>query len=695
MDAMAKQQQKWEKKKDKLDKKRESERGTARKNQKELNRLHKEEMLLRARQEKYGKFLEIVEGKLQRARLMTAAAIIALYLVGLWFLTSSAKAPGEASGPANSSVNGPGDAEVDVGPVGVLTACVFAALSVVFFTGGEAWREMLLRQEQQKAAADAIKDQKDRAQRAKEREERLHQHRMREQQEARERLQRRAQEEASALQYAKEIARAMRLRREQREAEEAARAKAARAPAADQGERDAQGWTARQRQELREAVARYPETWSHSRKQRWETIASEVDGQDARACQAMHARMVEERAATGQKEGQEAAVKSTSVQDDFDWMDADTDDAFTETKFEEENDDNEDEEDEEEGGRQRMAVELEPEHKGTEIRLEGIKSMQGCASVQVELLHLQLACAECKTSTQIHLAGTDEDAADAKTWCEGCSGLMAVHLRPTLLHKGNASRLCYVDCVRCLVTDVLPSVLMSVCESCDEENVLRQEITRNRVVDGTCFKCHSKYAFGFEAIRITAVTPCQMGSSKGGGPKRGKDDGDDPMEEIAEELRYLRKKAKADPRQQLIQPGKALPQMGACGHFKKSFKWYRFACCGRAFPCPQCHVESGCPAAALGAHATRMICGKCSMEQSYSPARPCEKCGFAMQAKFSSSWEGGAGTRNLVAMSAKDAKKFKGGAKQANSKAKTSSAKAARVGAKAKQRREHVRKFGE
>ena len=33
--------------------------------------------------------------------------------------------------------------------------------------------------------------------------------------------------------------------------------------------------------------------------------------------------------------------------------------------------------------------------------------------------------------------------------------------------------------------------------------------------------------------------------------------------------RYLRKKAKSDPRQQL---GSPLPQMGACRHFKKSYK---------------------------------------------------------------------------------------------------------------------------
>merc|ERR1719226_59501 len=166
------------------------------------------------------------------------------------------------------------------------------------------------------------------------------------------------------------------------------------------------------------------------------------------------------------------------------------------------------------------------------------------------------------------------------------------------------------------------------------------------------------------------------------------------MDEIAEELRWLRKRAKSDPRQQLIKLGSQLPQMGACRHFRKSYKWYRFACCGRAFPCPECHVESGCPAAALGAHASRMICGKCSMEQAYSPARACEKCGFSMQPKGSAHWEDGAGTRNLATMSSKDAKKFKGGLRQSNSKAKTSSAKADRVGAKAKAKREHNQKFG-
>jgi hypothetical protein len=82
------------------------------------------------------------------------------------------------------------------------------------------------------------------------------------------------------------------------------------------------------------------------------------------------------------------------------------------------------------------------------------------------------------------------------------------------------------------------------------------------------------------------------------------------------------------------------------------------------------------------------------MEQSYSPAKPCEKCNFAMQPKGSQHWDDGCGTRNLAVMSTKDAKKFKGGLKQATSKTKTSSNKAARVGAKAKAKREHQKIFG-
>lgn len=557
-----------------------------------------------------------------------------------------------------------------------------------------------------------IKDHQEKSKADTEREALLKERRLQQAREAKERHKRRADADAAGLRQACEISRELRRRREEREAEETRARSAAIHRASEAGEKDAQGWTEAHRQKLTEAVKQYPEGWSHVRMARWEKIAEEVGGHNARDCEAAYALMQSEaRAAAsdakdakaqgrkGRDAGKPTADGALSGLDgDMDWIEGDGDYMGFNVVLSDDDDDEEEDEGEDQRGQNRMAVDTEPEHKGTCISLNGIKSMTGCASVQVELLQLQLSCADCRETTQLFLSGADEDAADAKTWCEKCLGLISVQLRPTLLHQ-SSNRLCYVDCVRCSVTDVLPSVLASVCEKCDAVNVHKQEFIRNRVIAGSCFSCHAKYGFGAESIKIEQVTACDPGSGGGSSSRHRSSSSStggsgDPMDEIAEELRYLRKKAKQDPRQAVIKLGHPLPQMGACKHFKQSFKWYRFACCGRAFPCPECHVESNCPAAALGAHASRMICGKCSMEQGYSPAKGCEKCGFSMMAKHGAHWQGGDGTRNIAAMSTKDAKKFKGGLKQDKSKTKTSSAKATRVGAKAKAQREHVRKFG-
>jgi uncharacterized CHY-type Zn-finger protein len=165
------------------------------------------------------------------------------------------------------------------------------------------------------------------------------------------------------------------------------------------------------------------------------------------------------------------------------------------------------------------------------------------------------------------------------------------------------------------------------------------------------------------------------------------------VDEMEEELRRLRKKARSDPTQKAISLGTSLPQNGACSHFRSSLRWLRFGCCGRAFPCPTCHEQSGCPAAAsggMGARANRMICGKCSFEQPFSNS-PCGKCAYAMgQSKSSSGrhWSGGSGSRNVATLSNKESKKFKGGQKSDTAKSKSASKKSSRVGLAGKKARE-------
>lgn len=41
-----------------------------------------------------------------------------------------------------------------------------------------------------------------------------------------------------------------------------------------------------------------------------------------------------------------------------------------------------------------------------------------------------------------------------------------------------------------------------------------------------------------------------------------------------------------------IVAGRELPGRGRCSHYKKSYRWFRFSCCNKVFPCDRCHGES-------------------------------------------------------------------------------------------------------
>jgi len=102
--------------------------------------------------------------------------------------------------------------------------------------------------------------------------------------------------------------------------------------------------------------------------------------------------------------------------------------------------------------------------------------------------------------------------------------------------------------------------------------------------------------------------------------------------------------------------GGPLPNTGTCKHYRLSFRWFRFPCCGKAYACDECHDlvsdhES--------AYAKQIICGFCSSEQR-SDQKICVKCSKAFTQEVSSVfWEGGKGCRDKAKMSNKDDRKFK------------------------------------
>lgn len=98
------------------------------------------------------------------------------------------------------------------------------------------------------------------------------------------------------------------------------------------------------------------------------------------------------------------------------------------------------------------------------------------------------------------------------------------------------------------------------------------------------------------------------------------------------------------------------------------------------YPCDLCH-EEGSADGHDAAWAKRMVCGFCSREQPLSAA--CQYCGKKLatsavqpSGRNTRFWEGGKGCRDVKMLDRRDVHKYR------NSKSKTKSAKAGRVGPK-------------
>ncbi|KAF9764897.1 hypothetical protein NGRA_0159 [Nosema granulosis] len=102
---------------------------------------------------------------------------------------------------------------------------------------------------------------------------------------------------------------------------------------------------------------------------------------------------------------------------------------------------------------------------------------------------------------------------------------------------------------------------------------------------------------------------------------------------------------------QVFKKGEELPNRGACKHYKKSYRWFRFPCCGSVYPCDICHDAETNHEHKL---ANKMVCGLCSKEQSVK--KDCD-CGMNLK-KSTNCWEGGKGNRNKLSMNKKDKKKY-------------------------------------
>jgi len=255
--------------------------------------------------------------------------------------------------------------------------------------------------------------------------------------------------------------------------------------------------------------------------------------------------------------------------------------------------------------------------------------------LELVTLSLTIKCERCKDTMDISNIKPNEsnDHTGMRTAsCKKCAYPFAIGWRKDLMHA-NSIRAGYLDFEGCTVVDLLPSHFVPTCSECSTAFPAPGVIAvRGDSALAMCRECHKKMTFKLPEVRFLAVSASARANEARSLPSR------KPKESLG------------------IVAGTELPLRGRCRHYRKSYRWFRFSCCSKVFPCDRCHDEA---TDHINEFANRMICGWCSVEQNYSPEE-CRMCkGSVVGKKGTGFWEGGKGTREQSRMSRKDPRKYK------------------------------------
>lgn len=261
--------------------------------------------------------------------------------------------------------------------------------------------------------------------------------------------------------------------------------------------------------------------------------------------------------------------------------------------------------------------------------------LYGIELLKLASLSIAVKCDRCKTTADMKNIQPRKERipSPAKTEsCSKCANAMSVSYRGELLHA-NAIRAGYLDLDGCTVVDMLPSAFIPTCSECSTDHSAASLVAvQGDTTIAFCRECHSKMSFKIPQVKFLRVS--SAGASRPDRPL--------PRKKVKENLGIV--------------AGQELPRRGRCQHYGKSYRWFRFSCCSKVYPCDRCHDAAE---EHPNEHANRMICGFCSREQAYRP----EDCGLCHNGlvgkKGGGFWEGGKGTRDKTRMNKKDPRKYK------------------------------------
>ncbi|KAI1482088.1 hypothetical protein F4774DRAFT_328422 [Daldinia eschscholtzii] len=268
--------------------------------------------------------------------------------------------------------------------------------------------------------------------------------------------------------------------------------------------------------------------------------------------------------------------------------------------------------------------------RGTAMSFPSIE-LHGVELLQVSILNLSVKCERCKTLNDV--TGLKPEVEKTGS-CKKCAAAFTVKFRQEMVHQ-NSTRAGFIDAACCTIADMLPSTFVPTCSRCSTASQGLVSV-RGDAITNVCRECHAKFTFKIPEVKFLAISQGSLPPPPSGPRKR------------AEKLG--------------LHAGDPLPKNGTCAHYRRSYRWFRFSCCGKVYPCDKCHDEAEKEGGGDGhpqEWANRMICGWCSREQNYAV----EACGFCGRSvigkKGRGFWEGGKGTRDKTRMSRKDKRKFR------------------------------------
>ncbi|RMZ33886.1 hypothetical protein D0859_01986 [Hortaea werneckii] len=221
-----------------------------------------------------------------------------------------------------------------------------------------------------------------------------------------------------------------------------------------------------------------------------------------------------------------------------------------------------------------------PAEKGILLSFPNLE-LHGIELLEVSSLSITIKCERCKDTMDVHRLRNYSGNASAmrQETCKKCAITMAVGFRSDMIHA-NSVRAGYLDLDGCTVVDMLPSNFLPTCAECSTQFPAPGIVAvRGDSAMAICRECHKKMTLRISELKFLLVSATAARASRALGRKK-------PKENLG------------------IHAGSELPRKGRCSHYAKSFRWFRFSCCSKVFPCDRCHdQQSDHPLE----HANRMI----------------------------------------------------------------------------------------